>query len=282
MKIEQLIPPIGSFAEIDGARMHYVDRGTGPAILMIHGLAGTLWNFTYDVVDRLSDRARVVALDRPGSGYSTRPRGTSASLPSQAAAIARLIEHLALERPLVVGHSLGGALALALAMDHPHLVRGLALIAPLTQPSSGPPPAFRQIYIRSSFVRGLVAHTIGIPLAKRTAPQTIAAIFAPEAAPDDFAIRGGAYLGLRPSQFYHASEDVIAATDDMPAIARRYGEIALPVRVLFGRGDRVLDHRTHGEHLREQIAHAELTLTDGGHMLPVTQGARVAQWIGAL
>ncbi len=274
-----MIPPIGLFVNVDGARIHYVDRGDGPPIVMIHGLAGTLWNFTYDLVDRLADRHRVIALDRPGAGYSERPRGTSASLHVQAATIARVIEALGVQRPLVVGHSLGGALALALAMNHPRAVRELALIAPLTQPMSTPPRAFRPIFIRSPLLRALVAYTVGVPVSKRVAPQAIASIFAPETAPDDFATRGGAQLSLRASQFYHASSDLIAATDDMPAIAARYGEIDTPVRVLFGRGDRVLDHRVHGERLREQIPQTRLALVDGGHMLPVTQAPLVAAWL---
>src|ERR1700680_5205744 len=72
-KGEAAVPPCGRFIEIDGQRLHYVDTGgAGPAIVMIHGLGGTLWNYTYALVDKLSGEFRVIAVDRPGSGYSVR------------------------------------------------------------------------------------------------------------------------------------------------------------------------------------------------------------------
>ncbi len=80
-KVEAAVPPCGQFIEIDGQRLHYVDTGgKGPAIVMIHGLGGTLWNYTYALVDKLSGEFRVIAVDRPGAGYSTRADGTPANL----------------------------------------------------------------------------------------------------------------------------------------------------------------------------------------------------------
>ncbi|MDE2481278.1 MAG: alpha/beta fold hydrolase [bacterium] len=279
--VERLVPPVGAFVEVGGARVHYVDRGQGPAIVLVHGLAGTLYNFTYALVERLAGSFRVVALDRTGAGYSSRPGGSSASLFAQAGTVAGLIERLELERPLVVGHSLGGAISLALALERPELVRGLALIAPLTQASKAPPPAFRPLYIRPALARRIVAYTVGVPMAKRLAPETIARIFAPEAVPDDFATRGGALLGLRASQFYHAGSDLVASVADMPELVRRYGELRVPVSVLFGRDDRILNPTRHGDGLCASVAHAQLTVIEGGHMIPATQPDAVAEWIEA-
>ena len=70
-KIERAVPPLGTIIDLDGERMHYVDRGSGPPIVMIHGLAGNLRNYTYALVDRLTNDFRVIAVDRPGSGYSS-------------------------------------------------------------------------------------------------------------------------------------------------------------------------------------------------------------------
>src|SRR5882762_689756 len=116
-RAETLAPPIGRFIEVDGARLHYLDRGTGPVVVLVHGLGGNLRNF-YGLVYKLAAGCRVVAVDRPGSGYST-VSGEHPTLSAQATIIARFLHRLGLDRPLLVGHSLGGALALALALDHP-------------------------------------------------------------------------------------------------------------------------------------------------------------------
>jgi pimeloyl-ACP methyl ester carboxylesterase len=86
-------------------------------------------NFTHSLLGRLNRDFRVVILDRPGSGYSTRPADAPATISAQARIISRFCEELELGRPLIVGHSLGGAIALALALNHPERVAGLALLA---------------------------------------------------------------------------------------------------------------------------------------------------------
>src|SRR6185369_4855368 len=117
-RIEAAIPPRGQFIEIDGQRIHYVDSGSSkPAVVMIHGLGGNLLHFGYAMADKLSNDFRVILIDRPGSGYSTRSDDAQATLTAQAKTIATLIRQLGLGKPLVVGHSLGGALSLALALD---------------------------------------------------------------------------------------------------------------------------------------------------------------------
>ncbi len=278
--IERKLPPIGTFVELDGSRVHFVDRGEGPPIVLIHGLAGVLQNFTHSLVDRLAKDFRVIALDRPGAGYSIRRRHASASLAAQAAAIASFIRALDIDKPLIVGHSLGGAIALALALDYPELPRALALIAPLTQPQRRPPKPFRALEIDSRILRALVATTLAVPLSIVRAPAAVRAIFAPEPVPADFATAGGAMLGIRPSQFYHASSDMIAARDDMPSLVDRYRDLALPVHILFGTEDAVLDYRKHAELPRTQIANVDVMLVEAaGHMLPVTQPDLVASWI---
>jgi pimeloyl-ACP methyl ester carboxylesterase len=281
-RVEAAVPPIGSFAELGGDRIHYIDRGSGPPIVMIHGLGGVLQNFTHSLVDRLTDRFRVIALDRPGAGYSVRGRGHGGSIWEQAATITRLIERLQLERPLVVGHSLGGAIALALAANYPHVARALALIAPLTQPEDRAPRAFRGLEIPSPLVRAVIAHTIAVPMSILRGADAVRLIFSPEPVSPDFGTAGGGLLSLRASQFYNASTDMMAVRHDMPGLIARYGQIATPVSVLFGAQDAILDPGVHGEAFRTQVRHARLELVAGGHMLPVTQPELVARWLSRL
>ncbi|MGC1301840.1 MAG: alpha/beta hydrolase [Caulobacteraceae bacterium] len=282
-KIETAFPPQGRFIEVEGAKLHYLDVGEGPAIVMIHGLGGQMRNFTYALVDRLKERFRVIVVERPGSGYSQRAPGVSARLTVQASAIAAFIRALELDHPLVVGHSLGGAVALALALDHREQVGGLALIAPFTQPQSEVPPLFRGLAVPWPWLRWLVGWTVAAPAAMLHRQETLEVLFGPEPAPGDFATKGGSLLSLRPASYYAASTDMMAVDQDMPALAARYGELDLPVGVLFGTGDRILDAAVNGQGLVGKIAGLDLELIeDGGHMIPLTQPQRVADFVARI
>jgi pimeloyl-ACP methyl ester carboxylesterase len=278
-RVEAALPPGGRFVEVPGARLHVVERGQGPTLLLVHGLAGQLCHFTYGIVDLLASRYRVVAVDRPGSGYSVRAPGSSAALGAQADVLAALIDTLKLGRPVVVGHSLGGAVALALAQRHSERVTGLALIAPLTHPVQQIHPVFQGLRIARPWARTLVAWTLAVPIGLARRDAALRAVFDPEPVAGDFATRGGGMLTLRPSHFIAACADLAAAPEDLPGMIQGYGAMRLPVSILYGRGDRILDPRTQGEALARALPGAELTLVDGGHMLPITMPERCAQFI---
>lgn len=274
-KVEALLPPRGQFMDIDGQRIHYTDSGgTKPAVVMIHGLGGNMLHFGYAMADKLANDFRVVLVDRPGSGYSTRPDDAPATLTAQAGTIATLIRRLDLKQPLVVGHSLGGALSLAIALDHPDCAGGLVLIAPLTHAVESAPEVFKSIEIPSPLMRKIVAWTVATPLGIRRGPVLLKEVFAPEAAPADFPIRAGGLLGLRPTAFYATSSDMMAVADVLPGYMARYKSLDTPMAMLFGRGDRLLDYRAQGEAMKIVCPALDLELTEGGHMLPMTQADR--------
>lgn len=281
-KVEQALPARGRFVDVPGARLHMIERGQGPAILLIHGLGGQCGHYTYGVTDRLAVDHLVVAVDRPGSGYSTRDEGASASLPAQAAMMAALIDKLQLDRPLVVGHSLGGAIALALATDFPEKVRALALVAPLTSMAEKVSPAFQGLMISRIWVRKLVAWTLATPAMIMGREKMLGLIFGPETVPADYGTHAGGLLSMRPSQFLSAAADLHALPDSLPLLYTRYGELRVPVSVLYGRGDRILDPTENGTAFIERIkatTTASLELIDGGHMLPVTNPVATAAFI---
>jgi pimeloyl-ACP methyl ester carboxylesterase len=180
---------------------------------------------------------------------------------------------------LLVGHSLGGDVALAVGLNYPQSISRLALIAPLTHTQSAPPEPFRGLLIPSPWMRRLIANTLATPLSIKRGVEALAFVFGPEPAPKDFRTKGGGLLGLRPGSFYAASSDMIATADDLPTMEGRYATLQVPVDVLYGRQDQVLDYRQHGEALKQKVPHAILTLIDGGHMLPVTMPAVTATWL---
>ena len=271
-KVEAAVPPCGQFMEIDGQRLHYLDTGgTGPAIVMIHGLGGTLWNYRYALVEKLSGEFRVIAVDRPGSGYSVRPDDAPARLGAQADTLAKFMRALGLKQPLLVGHSLGGALSLAIALDHPDCAGALALVAPLTHAQDDVPEPFRGLVINSPVMRKIIAWTLAIPLSIRNAPKLLRIVFGPDAVPADYPTRGGGLLSLRPNSFYNTSSDAVAVMEDVPGMMKRYGGLTIPLGMLFAKGDLILDYRRHGEAMKQKCPALDLVLLDEhGHMLPVT------------
>ena len=273
-KVRAALPPSGSFVDLPHGRLHVREQGTGPVLLLVHGLGGQMGQFNYDVVERLAADFRVVVVDRPGSGYSA-PLA-SPDLVSQADALAELIARLELGRPLVVGHSLGGAVALALALHHPERVAGLALIAPLAA-------------LPETVPAHVSAATDSLALAAPAGGLDggHAAVHPPQPPGDAGPVpprnsaprlrhpgRRHAQPPARPVPGHHRRPRILARY--LPTLTARFPELRLPVRVLYGRQDAVLDAEFNGRALTDNIPGATLQLIDGGHMLPITQSERVA------
>ncbi|WFP60593.1 alpha/beta fold hydrolase [Mesorhizobium sp. WSM4904] len=279
-KAERLVPACGKFVEIDGNRIHYVEEGEGRPIVFLHGLGAQLHHFRHTLFGRFGAGYRLVALDRPGSGYSVRAGGASGRLPEQAEVVRRFIEELGLERPLVVGHSLGGAIAFALAIEHPKAISGIALLAPLTHLEARVRQKFDLLHVPSRLWRRVLAHTVAIPVSVKYAEPTMKFIFAPQAVPEDYMIAGGGWLGLRPAHFHATSTDFVAVEEDLGRLERRYGEIAMPAGILFGAQDRVIGIAAHGDPMPGKIEELDFERVEGlGHMPQFVEPERVVAFI---
>ncbi|TIW95535.1 MAG: alpha/beta fold hydrolase [Mesorhizobium sp.] len=279
-KAERLVPPVGKFIEIDGNRIHYVDRGEGRPIVFVHGLGAQLHHFRHTLFGQFGPGYRLIALDRPGAGYSMRASGATGRLPEQAEIVRRFIEALGLERPLVVGHSLGGAIALALAVEHPEAISGIALLSPLTHIEAGAREKLGALFLPSRLWRRIMSYTLAVPTSLRYARPTMEYIFAPQMLPSDYMIAGGGWLGLRPAHFYAMSCDVVAIERDLGRIGSRYGEIAMPVGILFGEADRVTSFHTQGAPMTSRIEGLDFESVEGmGHMPQFVAPERIAAFI---
>ncbi|GAA4014237.1 alpha/beta fold hydrolase [Sphingomonas swuensis] len=277
-KAERLVPMDGRIVEAGPYLLHVTEQGHGRPLLLIHGLGAQLRSFAQEMVDELAKDHRVIRVDRPGSGYSPVLPGGSQHLTDQADAIAALIDTMELEKPLLVGHSLGGALSLHVAMRHPDKVGGLALIAPATQPVVDVPEVFRGLMVPLSLT-GLVSRTVAVPLGMATRDKVLREVFKPEPVPADYLVAGGGALALRPGNIEAACGDLQLAQIDADAMVERYGSLKLPVAILYGRDDNLLDPAVHGEKTAGEIPGARLTLVEGGHMLPFTQPLETALWV---
>jgi pimeloyl-ACP methyl ester carboxylesterase len=121
---------------VDGTRLSYHRVGAGRDVVLVHGGMGSAEDFE-PILEPLARDHRVTAIDRPGFGLS-RARGDDATYPGNARLVAGLVRTLGVTRPVVVGHSHGGGVALILAERHPDLVGGLVLLAAAAYPWHGP------------------------------------------------------------------------------------------------------------------------------------------------
>lgn len=281
-RAEAKTPPAGKFIDIDGTRLHYVDRGEGPVVVLLHGNGMTLQDFEVSgVLGLAAEHHRVLAFDRPGFGYSSRPRSTLWTPTAQAEIIARALAQLGVERAVVLGHSWGAMVALALALDHPEIVGGLILLSGYYYGTARPdvlPAALPAIPV----VGDLMAMTIS-PLAGLLAgPMALKASFAPAPVSPKMA-DFPAGLALRPSQIRAAAADGAMMIPAAVALATRYPELALPVIIMAGEGDLVTFPRKHAERLAEEIPGADLHVVPGqGHFLHYGVPDQVAASVAAL
>lgn len=269
---EQIVPMAGRLHAVPGGAVHYLDLGPRDAqtLVLVHGLAGVMQHFTYALSDDLAKDFRVVVVDRPGCGYSTFDNSESTGLVDQARMVGALLDDLGIQNPVLVGHSMGGALSLAMAMDRPGKVAALALLAPLTQVENMPTDVFKPMVINSGFVRRLIGNTLAVPMAKFTSGKVLAEVFKPEPAPEDFLVRGGGGLGLRPQAFVSASTDLTESPQTMAGLTARYAkELKVPGGVLFGDDDALLSAQVHGRVMQDfGLEYQELP--ERGHMILIT------------
>ena len=127
-KAERDNPPAGRFLEADSVRLHYVERGSGEPLVLLHGNGSMIQDFeSSGLVDLATKSYRVIIIDRPGFGHSSRPRNVVWTPDAQAQLIRRAFERLGVSQAIVLGHSWGASVAVALALKFPNMVRGLVL-----------------------------------------------------------------------------------------------------------------------------------------------------------
>lgn len=278
-------PPLGKFVEVDGVRLHYVERGTPERdvhpVVLLHG-NGVTWA-DYDasgILDRVAAETHVIAFDRPGFGYSDRPRTTIWTPQAQAALIVRALAELHIERSVVVGHSWGTLAALAMALDFPQVVSGLVLLSGYYFPTARP-----DVYPASlpaiPLLGDAMAHTVSPFVGRAIAAPALKASFAPAAIPEKFA-KFPVALTLRPSQIRATAGDTALMVPGAYVLSQHYGELDLPVLIVAGRGDLIAHPSEHAEKLVSRIKGAELRMIEGsGHMVHYTATDAVAEGIVA-
>lgn len=281
-RAELATPPAGSFVEVDGVRLHYVTRGSGPTVVLLHGNGVTLQDFEASGVLGLASRQyRVIAFDRPGFGYSDRPRTTVWSPTAQARLIAKALKELGEGPAVVVGHSWGTLVALAMTLEEPAAVSGLLLLSGYYYGTARPdvwPLSTPAIPVLGDVMVNTVS-----PLAGRViAPAAIKASFSPAPMPKKFASVPLALM-LRPSQVRATAADTAMMVPAAIEISRRYDKLAVPLIVMAGEGDLIAHTNKHAERFARDVPAAELRMIPGqGHLFHYAVPEQVVVAIGDL
>jgi pimeloyl-ACP methyl ester carboxylesterase len=237
-----------------------------PAVLMIHGTTSHLEEFEVSLGPQLADDFHLVAYDRPGMGRSTHRPAGAASLALQAQAAADVIRAENLQRPVIVGHSYGAAVALRVALDHPELVSGVVLLAPATHPWDGSAPGFYKL--QAAPVIGDVATMLAWPFTAPVARRSLASrAFAPQPMPKDYFDAADVRLALRPAAVRASSADFVSLVEELKNQAPRYAQLDLPVSIIAGEDDRIIPFKRLIDRDKPAFANAHVALLPGvGHM----------------
>jgi pimeloyl-ACP methyl ester carboxylesterase len=266
---ERRNPPMGDFVEVDGVRLHYVRRGTGePTVVFLHGNGSMVEEFAASgLLDLAAEHHRAVAFDRPGFGHSTRPRSRTWTPEDQARVILKACAKLGIERPVVVGHSWGTLVALAMALNHSGRVGGLVLVSGYYYPTARAdvavfsPPAI-------PILGDLMRYTVSPILGGLLMPKLIRKLFRPAPVPRRFKAGVPKAMMLRPSQIRASAQETVLMIPSAAAMQDRYGELRIPVTVIAGAADRIVDPRRQAMRLHREVPHSNiLVLHNEGHMV---------------
>jgi pimeloyl-ACP methyl ester carboxylesterase len=270
-------PPIGKHVEVEGVRLHYVRQGSGPPVVLLHGNPGSIEDWAA-VVPELSSTHEVIAFDRPGHGYSDPAAEDSGSPEVQARLLHAALSALAIERPILVGHSWGGGLILVYALHHPGEVAALVAV----EPSSHPDPSnIDPIYpvLAAPVLGALVSQTLSSILGRPKIRNKLALAFSPDPVPDAYLARATA-MWTRPREARATAIDNLRRHEVLTEISPRYGELRVPLVILAADQDAFVDSRGQAHRLHAQVPGSVLIpLAGAGHMLPQTRATAVVEAI---
>jgi pimeloyl-ACP methyl ester carboxylesterase len=273
-RIEAAHPPSGQFIVVEGLRLHMAEvglerssPGSEPAVVLIHGASGNMEDMRLALGQKLAASHRVILIDRPGHGWSSRPADDSYASPArQAELVAEALSQLGVKRAILVGHSWGGAFATAYALRFPDRTAGLVLLSAVTHPWAADPGWYNNIaslpYIGTLFLRTLV-----YPLSFFLADGVSRIVFAPQAVPEDYVRRAAIRLVLRPKTFFANARDLALLKGFISAQVPSYADLRSPTIIMTGDCDTVVSPEINACALAATLPGAKLVFLKGvGHM----------------
>lgn len=264
-------PAVGQIVTVDNVPVHYVQQGSGPDVVLLHGASGNLRDFTFDLLDRLAQDYRVTVFDRPGLGHTGRDaQHTGAFNPNaetpqeQAALLARAAQDLGVQNPIVVGHSYGGAVTMAWGLDHE--AAALVTLGGAIMPWPGRLDVQYRL-LGTPLGGALVPPLVTAFLDPMRTRDAVEGIFAPQSMPKGYLTHVGPGLSLRRDVIRANSRQVFRLRPALMQMSARYGTLDLPVELLHGTADTTVGYDIHAVAAAQILPDARLTPLEGvGHM----------------
>ncbi|MFL6838719.1 MAG: alpha/beta fold hydrolase [Bradyrhizobium sp.] len=269
--LQRAFPAQGQMIEVTGATLHVIDIGprdaAGPPVVMLHGASSNLQVMRQPLGDRLAQNHRVILIDRPGHGWSTRGSFSDSTPSAQGRMIDEALEKLDVREAIFVVHSWSGALGARIALDYPKRLAGLVMLAPVAYPWRGGVGQYNKL-IATPVIGPLLAYTITLPLGYFLAVPGARGVFLPQTMPDGFVKNSATPLLLRPREFIANARDLVTLKAAVSEQAPRYAEIMAPVTIIAGDADKTVSTNIHSRPLAATAPNAKLTVLPGvGHMV---------------
>ena len=289
--VQRAHPAPGVMVEVAGAALHVVELGSrdaaGPPVVMLHGASSNLEVMRQPVGERLAKDHRVILIDRPGHGWSTRTRLEDSTPEIQGRMIAEALARLGINKAIFVVHSWSGALGARIALDDPDRVAGLVMLAPVAYPWPGGVGRYNKI-VAMPVIGPLLAYTITLPLGTLLVEPGARGVFFPQTMPDGYISDTATKLLLRPREFLANAHDLATLKAAVAEQAPRYAEIRAPVTIISGdQSDKTVSTSIHSRPLAATAPNAKLIVLPGvGHMVqnaaPDLVIAEIEAMIGAM
>jgi pimeloyl-ACP methyl ester carboxylesterase len=265
---------------VNGVALNCVSAGSGRPVVLIHGNPGSHQDYTLSVFEKLSQSYYVLAFDRPGHGYSERHDSTETTLEVQAGLICAALRKLSIEKPVLVGHSWGGSLALAAAVAHANDLSGIVLLAPAAYPNVS--VEWWSLFPRIPVLGKLAVKTLTPLLGRAVVKGSLKDAYHPQDVHDDY-VQRATKLWTRPDQITAWACDEGTLRASLQNLSQYYSDIKMPVAIVTGSADRVVDPKEHAYPLQQTIRDSRLiVLPETGHQLPQTRPEAVIAAIDAV
>ena len=260
--IEHEFPNQGERIDVGGFFMNSVLVKAGPSadlppLVFVHGASGNLQDQMTAFRDKLSGRADLLFVDRPGHGYSDRGGPQNDTPDGQADAIAALMEKRGITKAIIVGHSFGGAIVASFALRHPDKVAGLLFISPATHPWPGGIDWYYTV-ATTPVIGWLFCNTLALPAGLLKLGGGVRSVFSPNPVPPTYNHDAAPALVLRPQTFQYNATDVANLEAYVRRVAPQYNQIKAPTVIITGDTDDIVLEELHSKGLARDIAGSEL------------------------
>lgn len=264
--------PQGEFTSINGTKIHYISRGQGKPLILIHGFGASTFTWRKNINSLASKGFKVWALDQKGFGLSDKPVSSEYSLKAQAKLIKKFMDEKKIEKAVLVGSSMGGAVLINFATLYPQRAKKLILIDSAGY-QKGPPPWIASAPLKpflKMFVRATALNKTIFTLSARRAYYNDK-IITPE-------LIDGYYLPLKIPGAEEALYEM-ASQNDLPLVKNRIKKVKVPTLIIWGKEDRIIPVKN-AYWFHRDIQGSKLTIIEKcGHSPQEEKPAQVNQLI---